>query len=103
LTLGLAFRQAGVDVKTSTIMIMIQAIMNPIGVGLGWILSSQGYLITSIFEGISAGTFVYIATMEVIVEEFSISRYKWQKFGIFLIAIAFICSIWFMEQLTEGN
>jgi zinc transporter 1/2/3 len=82
-------------------MICIQAIMNPIGIGLGWILSSQGFLVTSLFEAISAGTFVYIATIEVIVEEFNIARYKWQKFGIFLIAIAFVSSIWFLEQLTE--
>jgi zinc transporter 1/2/3 len=38
LTLGLAFRKAKIDLKTSTIMIAIQAAMNPIGVGLGWIL-----------------------------------------------------------------
>ena len=36
-------------------MIVIQAIMNPLGVGLGWILSNQGDLVTSIFESISAG------------------------------------------------
>lgn len=41
--------------------------MNPIGIGIGWLLSDQGYLITGIFESISAGTFVYIATIEVIV------------------------------------
>ena len=38
LTLGLAFRKANVDLKTSTIMILIQASMNPIGVGIGWAL-----------------------------------------------------------------
>lgn len=79
--------------------------MNPIGIGiiiclnlgLGWILSSEGALVTSIFEAISAGTFLYIATIEVIVEEFNIARYKWIKFGFFLIAIAFVTSIWFLE------
>jgi zinc transporter 1/2/3 len=51
----LAFADAGVDLKTSTIMIFIQAIMNPIGIGIGWGLSNQGDLITGIFESISAG------------------------------------------------
>ena len=69
--LGLAFKQANIDLKTSTIMIAIQAAMNPIGVGIGWALSDQGPLVTGIFTSISAGTFIYIATLEVIVEEFS--------------------------------
>jgi zinc transporter 1/2/3 len=41
--------------------------MNPIGIGLGWILADQGLLATGIFQAISAGTFIYIATIEVIV------------------------------------
>jgi len=40
LTLGIAFRKAGVDLKMSTTMICIQAVMNPIGITIGWILSS---------------------------------------------------------------
>jgi len=46
--------------------------MNPLGVSLGWILSDSGELMTGIFTSISAGTFVYIACMEVIVEEFAL-------------------------------
>lgn len=65
------------DLKTSTYMIMIQAIMNPIGIGIGWALSDAGPLVSGIFVSVSAGTFVYIATVEVIVEEFSVNRYKW--------------------------
>ncbi len=47
---------------------------------------------------ISAGTFLYIATIEVIVEEFSIARYKIQKFIIFLVAVAFISLITMSES-----
>jgi len=78
-------------------MIAIQATMNPLGIGLGWILSEEGSLITSIFESISAGTFVYIATIEVILDEFSNTRYKWSKYLIFLVAIGFVSCIWFLE------
>ena len=56
---GLAFADAKVDVKTSQIMICIQAIMNPIGIGIGWGLANQGNLITGIFESISAGVFFF--------------------------------------------
>ena len=53
-------------------MIIIQAIMNPLGVAIGWLLSTQGDLVEGIFTSISVGTFVYIATLEVIVEEFNL-------------------------------
>jgi solute carrier family 39 (zinc transporter), member 1/2/3 len=36
-------------------MITIQAVMNPIGIAIGWGLANQGNLITGIFESISAG------------------------------------------------
>lgn len=49
---------------------------------------------------ISAGTFIYIATIEVIVEEFNNERYNIIKFLFFLVAIGFVCSLWFIEQST---
>jgi len=48
-------------------MIFLQGLMNPIGIAIGWGLSNQGPLIVGIFYSISAGTFIYIATVEVIV------------------------------------
>lgn len=48
-------------------MILIQAFMNPMGIGLGWVLSESGPLVTGIFYSISAGTFIYISTIEIIV------------------------------------
>jgi zinc transporter 1/2/3 len=60
---GVAFAEAGVDKRTATTMIMIQAcslfklnlVMNPIGILIGWSLSSSGFLVTGVFESISAG------------------------------------------------
>lgn len=76
--------------------------MNPIGVAIGWALSDQGNLVTGIFMSISAGTFVYIATLEVLVEEFNVKRYKIVKFLFFLLAIGFVSSLFFIEQATGG-
>lgn len=59
LTLGLAFAEANVPLKISTIMIAIQAIMNPIGIALGWALSGSGNLTCGIFTSISAGSILY--------------------------------------------
>ena len=39
----------------ATIMITIQAVMNPLGIMIGWLLSGQGDLVRGIFESISAG------------------------------------------------
>lgn len=75
--------------------------MNPLGVSIGWILTSQGRLITGIFTSISAGTFVYIATMDVINEEFKVDRHQWLKFGFYLVGIGFICLIWLVEETLE--
>jgi zinc transporter 1/2/3 len=47
-------------------MIMLQAIFNPVGILLGWLLEMQGPLTVGIATAISAGTFIYIATIEVI-------------------------------------
>ena len=41
-------------------MIVIQAFMNPIGIGIGWALSSSGPLVTGIFTAISAGIFLIL-------------------------------------------
>jgi zinc transporter 1/2/3 len=97
ITLGLSFKRANTDLKISTIMIFIQALMNPIGVGIGWILSDSGSLVVGIFMSISAGTFLYIATLEVIIEEFSDKRFRFEKFAFFLVSIGFVCGLWFLE------
>lgn len=97
LTLGLAFRKAGIPPSQATLMILIQALMNPMGVCCGWILSSQGNLIAGVFESISAGTFLYIATMELIREEFESAGLKNAKMVAFLLAVGFISAIWFLE------
>ncbi|EGR31297.1 zip zinc transporter family protein, putative [Ichthyophthirius multifiliis] len=98
ITIGLSFKKANIDLKVASIMIIIQAVMNPIGVGIGWSLSNSGSLVMGIFMSISVGTFLYIATLEVLVEEFSDKRFRFEKFVFFLIAIGFVSSLWFLEQ-----
>lgn len=71
--------------------------MNPIGIAIGWFMASSGPFNSGIFISISVGTFVYIATVEIIVEEFSVTRYKWIKFFVFNIALLFVTSLWFAE------
>ncbi|EAS06217.1 metal cation transporter, ZIP family protein (macronuclear) [Tetrahymena thermophila SB210] len=101
LVLGLAFKQSNMKIKQASIMIAIQAAMNPIGIALGWILSGAGNLVCGILMSISAGTFIYISTQEVIAEEFSKNRYQVTKYLFYLLGVGFISSLYFIEQATE--
>ena len=42
--------------------------MNPLGIGIGWFFSGKSNLAAGILTSISVGTFLYIATIEVITE-----------------------------------
>lgn len=82
--------------------------MNPLGVCMiiidevfGWLLAAQGILTTVIFVSISSGTFVYISTIEVITEEFSLRRFQSSKFACYLGGIFFVCFIWLIESQFE--
>jgi zinc transporter 1/2/3 len=83
-------------------MIFVQSLMNPLGILVGWLLSGDGSLIEGVFKGISAGTFLYVATQEMIAQEFSISRFKYAKFLFFIIAFGFVSSLYFI-QIAIGN
>ncbi|KAL4505222.1 hypothetical protein ABPG72_016289 [Tetrahymena utriculariae] len=102
LVLRLALKQSNMNLTGATIMVIIQATMNPMGIGIGWALSNAGYLANGILMSISAGTFVYIDTQEVIAQEFSKNRYQVIEFFFFLVGIGFISSLYFVEQATDS-
>ena len=78
-------------------MIILFAIFTPIGVGLGMILNDvNSDYIEMIFASLAAGSFLYIACSEVIVEEFSISQFRFIKLFFFLIGIGIISSLLFI-------
>jgi len=84
-------------------MICLFAIFTPIGVGLGMLLTAQGSdMIELIFASLAAGSFVYIACSEVIVEEFSISSYRFIKLFFFIIGIAIITSLAYLGDPEES-
>jgi zinc transporter 1/2/3 len=64
-------------------------------------LSSTGFFVKGLFGSISAGTFLYVATLEVLVEEFNVNKYKWHKYLFFVIAVGFVSSLYFIEQFTK--
>ncbi|KAL4449823.1 hypothetical protein ABPG74_008196 [Tetrahymena malaccensis] len=101
LVLGLALKKSNMKVKKAYLMIAVQAAMNPIGIAIGWILSDSGSLVSGILMSISAGTFIYISTQEVIAEEFSKIRYQVTKFLFYLLGVGFVSSLYYVQEATE--
>lgn len=56
--------------KAMVVFILLLACINPLGIGIGWNLTESGALATGILKSLSAGTFLYIALMEILNEEF---------------------------------
>lgn len=88
--LGVSLKKGNKDLKLSIVLLFIFSITTPLGILIGAFIS-EAALVSAIFFAISAGTFLYIATTEIIVEEFSNKENKWLKLFVLCIAVAFIC------------
>jgi len=97
LTLGLSFAKSQTEKSTFFKMISIFSVFTPAGIGLGMLLSSFPEWVTSSFMSLSVGTFIYIGAAEIVVEEFSISRYKWLKYFVYLLGALFIAGLTIWE------
>ena len=84
--LGISFYKSGTEKGTFIKMIVLFSLFTPFGILIGLIFSGAGVLIQGILLSISGGTFIYVSASEVIVEEFSISKYKYWKYIFYLLA-----------------
>ena len=78
--------------------VLIFSMMTPIGVVLGSIISfsennESSIVFEAIFDSIAAGTFLYIATLEIIDELFEKSEFKVSKFALIFIGFALMATI----------
>ena len=60
------------DKKKAVRLLLLFAFATPIGIALGMIIQNSNSVVEIVFSSFAAGTFIYIAASEVIVEEFSI-------------------------------
>ena len=79
-------------------MIALFAIFTPLGIVIGMLLQQTSDIVEVVFNCIAAGTFLYIACSEVIIEEFSLPENKYIKLFFFLIGIALITCLRFIEE-----
>mmetsp|Transcript_11707 Transcript_11707/g.13250 ORF Transcript_11707/g.13250 Transcript_11707/m.13250 type:complete len:383 (+) Transcript_11707:38-1186(+) len=86
------------ETKTMYLCLFIFSLATPLGVGIGMAISTSSELLEIVFSSLAAGTFVYIACSEVIVEEFSIAKFKWFKMLAFVFGALLITSLNFLES-----
>jgi solute carrier family 39 (zinc transporter), member 1/2/3 len=92
LSIGINLNKTMIQKEVLIMLITIFSMTTPLGILCGLILRGISKIFEAIFLSISAGTFLYIAASEVIIEEFSVSQFKNQKFFGF-VAGAVIISI----------
>lgn len=104
LTVGISFVKniENIGKTQAIVLITIFSMATPIGNIVGYFLSNSNLLVQGILMGVSAGTFIYIASAEIIVEEFSVTAHKWKKFLAYCLGMALMISIWFVEKALGG-
>lgn len=99
--LGVSLVKAGIGKSLIIKTIVFFSIMTPIGIAIGSILSSidtnkTAIWFEAVFDALAAGTFVYIAVLDIINEVFEQRQKRWLKFFILIIgfSIMAIIAIW---------
>jgi len=85
------------DFRLCRQLITIFALATPLGVGVGMAVANAGDIYSIIFSSIAAGSFLYIACSEVVVEEFSIPGNRYWKLLAFLFGATIITLLWFLD------
>ena len=93
--MGCHYRTKNVDKKIGISLIVIQALLNVLSIGLGWMIANSGELVEAIFLSISAGTFLAISTLELLSEQLHNQKYIVGKYLLMLGATGFVAAIWF--------
>jgi len=83
--LGISMIRSGVLKRRHIKVILLFSIMTPLGIFLGSVLnsafgSSTGRVLEGVFDSLAAGTFIYVAVLDIIEEEFSIPGNELLKF-----------------------
>ena len=102
-TLGISFFKSNTERGSYVRMIILFAIFTPVGILLGIFVIGADPMTQGIFLAISSGTFLYISASEVIVEEFAITKYKYQKYFLYLCGGLLVGILSFMEVQNEAH
>jgi len=86
-------------------LLTLFAVFTPLGVVLGWALSSEAEndMMEIVFTCLAAGTFLYISCQEIISEEFGNSKNRYWKFLFYLLGIAMIGMLFLLDTDDDDN
>ena len=101
IALGVSLQRSSFSKKTKALLVVVFTVMTPIGILLGIAFSEifqlrQREVVEAIFNALAAGTFLYIAALDIFAEEFIRPQQRWQKFILTCsgFAIMAIVAIW---------
>ncbi len=99
--LGISMVRAGIIKRRHIKVILLFSIMTPLGIFLGSALSrgfgsSTGQMLEGVFDSLAAGTFIYVAVLDIIEEEFSIPGNELLKFLSIIVGLGLMAmlAIW---------
>jgi zinc transporter ZupT len=102
-TLGISFHKSQTERQAFIRMVLLFAVVTPIGVILGMTLVNVDPVVSGLFLGVSSGTFIYVSASEVIVEEFAITKHRYQKFFLFLFGGMLVAFLSYLELLSADE
>lgn len=90
-SLSSLFLLAKMSFKRCFTYLVLFSMMTPLGaVIFGQVIPSEDNILLSVLLGLTAGTFLYVSTAELLPEIFHTKEKKWQKILLFLIGILII-------------
>ncbi len=66
-------------------------------------MTGLNLLMQSVLFGVSAGTFIYIASAEIIVEEFTVTKHPIKKFIAYVLGILLMLSVYYVEEAFSDD
>lgn len=99
ITVGLSILKTKLPKAKCLQMIFLFSIFLPLGIFIGMFIPSSNLFVVGICYAIAAGTFIYISTLELLAEEFSIGKQKALKFIAYMVGFLLILGLCLLECL----
>ncbi|KAL6080013.1 ZIP Zinc transporter family protein, variant 4 [Balamuthia mandrillaris] len=98
--LGISFLRADTSIKSFIKLVAIFSVMVPsgmlIGIALQFALRGKaGTIATAVCTAIGSGTFLYVAIVDILLDEFMVAKDKYLKFGLAVFGFVAISSLIF--------
>lgn len=99
--LGVSLVRSGMEGRLLRRVLTLFALMTPLGILLGEFVSSRiqgdtSMIVSGVVNAIAAGTFLYVAIVDILHEEFESRERLWEKFTLLVcgLALMVVLSIW---------